>query len=659
MLKKSMDILDVYAWINRHREDVKQCIIDNIYRSRHYWFLRLRCRDRDQLLKIMPGQRIHFSTSEPLSRDIDNFAKYLRAHVRGCRILGVDQPWWERIVVLKTSWRDKILAHYVEIVPRGLWIITDQDARILYSSRFEEFKDRVIKQGVSYQPPPQRGIPPWNTSELRTSLAKGRDLVRGVVSEWGLPGYIAEEILHRAGLLSYKNKKPSEISNSDLSQLIVEYQNIAREASEGGGFLIRSESGLELFTAYRPRLFIDIYEYEIKTLGSIDEATDVYFTEYEAKLEEEEKRRELEKEIESWRNRIREQEKLIEEYEKEYEYISKILDLIYTNYSYLSEIHECARRVVKTKSWDSIKECNMEKYNPSTGSLYIKFDGQEVELSIIETLDKQILDLEKRKGEVEKKISRAREVLAELQSNLARSEEEVKIRIHAKPSPRFWYEKFRWSITRNDFIVVAGKDASQNEVLVKKHLRDKDIFLHADIHGAPATILLLDSKEPGIEDIEDAAVIAACYSRAWRAGYSYVDVYWVRGEQVSKTPPSGEYIGKGAFMIYGKREYLRKPLLLGIGLRLFCDEIYGDYVKIYVGSPELVREKTISYVIIAPGELDANTATRIIHSKLVEKALVKTGVKYTIDDQAVTMALPGPLRIIEEGVGNGIDKCPD
>jgi hypothetical protein len=42
------------------------------------------------------------------------------------------------------------------------------------------------------------------------------------------------------------------------------------------------------------------------------------------------------------------------------------------------------------------------------------------------------------------------------------------------------------------------------------------------------------------------------------------DVYWVLGSQVSKTPPSGEYIVKGSFMINGTRNYI-KVSSLGLG----------------------------------------------------------------------------------------------
>ncbi len=38
-------------------------------------------------------------------------------------------------------------------------------------------------------------------------------------------------------------------------------------------------------------------------------------------------------------------------------------------------------------------------------------------------------------------------------------------------------------------MVVSGRDAQQNELLVKRYLRPGDLYVHADLHGAATTIL--------------------------------------------------------------------------------------------------------------------------------------------------------------------------
>jgi len=42
-----------------------------------------------------------------------------------------------------------------------------------------------------------------------------------------------------------------------------------------------------------------------------------------------------------------------------------------------------------------------------------------------------------------------------------------------------WFEKFKWFVTSENFLVIGGRDAQQNELLVKKYLRPRDVYMHA------------------------------------------------------------------------------------------------------------------------------------------------------------------------------------
>lgn len=657
LIKRTMDVLDVYAWVRIHRGDLADCFVDNAYRSKYYWLLKLRCGGDSRFLKIEPGVRIHISSTEPDTKTIDNYTRFLRAHVRDTRINRVDMPWWERIVVLNTGRRGREYVHYVELVPRGLWVITSPDGKILYASKFEEFKDRVIKPGVQYKPPPQKGLNPLDKTALIESIEKGRDLVRGIVYEWGLPGYIAEELLHRAGLYGLKNAKPSDVGVVDLDKLVSEYIGLLREVEAGYGYLVLGEGAPELFTPYKPILFTEVFTREIRAFRVFDEAIEAFYAGLEAFIEAEERRKVLEEEVNAWRRRVEEQERVIREYEVELEGVNRVLEAIYGNYHLLSRIIDCVLEVRRSKGWDYLGECGVSGYDKGKGVVFIDVAGERLAFNVREPLDKQVIELERVKGEISRKIERAKKIMEELAVKVASAEKEAKKMVYAKPAPRYWYEKYRWSITRNGFLVVAGRDASQNEVLVKKYLGGEDIFLHADIHGAPATILFRHGREPSLVDIEDAAYIAASYSRAWKAGFSYIDVFWVKGFQVSKSPPSGEYLARGAFMIYGERSYVKTRLVLGIGLRLFCDTIYGDYVKVFAGSPEVVKSTSLSYVILTPGDSNAGELSSTVRRILVEKAMEKTGVEYSVTSEQVLELMPGDSRIIEYGVGSGGIEC--
>ena len=40
----------------------------------------------------------------------------------------------------------------------------------------------------------------------------------------------------------------------------------------------------------------------------------------------------------------------------------------------------------------------------------------------------------------------------------------------------YWFEKFNWFITSENYLVLAGKDAQQNDLLVKKYLQTGDAY---------------------------------------------------------------------------------------------------------------------------------------------------------------------------------------
>lgn len=134
----------------------------------------------------------------------------------------------------------------------------------------------------------------------------------------------------------------------------------------------------------------------------------------------------------------------------------------------------------------------------------------------------------------------------------------------AKPRKRTrgkWFEKFHWMITSDGFLVVGGRDATQNEVLFKKNLQPDDIVLHADITGAPLTFVKAEGKAPTPQAIREASEFAVAYSTGWKRGLASVDVYWVRAEQVSKTAVSGEFLPKGSFMIRGAKNFMKNTEL--------------------------------------------------------------------------------------------------
>ena len=163
-------------------------------------------------------------------------------------------------------------------------------------------------------------------------------------------------------------------------------------------------------------------------------------------------------------------------------------------------------------------------------------------------------------------------------------------------------------------MVVAGKDAVSNEVLIKKYTEPDDVVFHADIVGSPFVVIKTCKKPVGDKVLREAAEFAAAFSRGWREGFGSVDVYWVKPEQLSKSGPSGEYVTHGAFAVSGKREWIRNvPLRIAVGI------VVSDVGEIgFVGGPvDAVKERAKAWVIIVPGDQNGKEMFRHILRVLV------------------------------------------
>ncbi|NYZ75144.1 DUF814 domain-containing protein [Candidatus Micrarchaeota archaeon] len=228
--------------------------------------------------------------------------------------------------------------------------------------------------------------------------------------------------------------------------------------------------------------------------------------------------------------------------------------------------------------------------------------------------------------EFKRKRERIKTAMTELKARVAALEKASVQEAAKKPAVRVktarekqWFEKFRWLNTSNGFLALAGRDAKQNELLVAKHLEDGDLFFHADVHGAPATILKKGQDAPE-EDLRECAEFAAAYSSAWKAGHGAADVYCVKPDQVSKYS-HGEYVAKGGFMIRGERKWFRG---VALKLRIAAEE----------GRP-VVKPSSAAGVQVLPGS----------GKKAVVAEAVKKRLGLTSSDEVISLLPNGDSEI--------------
>lgn len=149
---------------------------------------------------------------------------------------------------------------------------------------------------------------------------------------------------------------------------------------------------------------------------------------------------------------------------------------------------------------------------------------------------------------------------------------------------QMWFEKFIYFISSDGYLVLAGRDAQQNEILYRRYLKKGDIYIHADLHGAASVIIKNNPSTPEApippSTLSQAGNLAVCTSSAWDSK-AVMSAWWVNSDQVSKTAPTGEYLTTGGFVIRGKKNHLPPAqLLLGFGVLFrISEESKAKHVK--------------------------------------------------------------------------------
>jgi predicted ribosome quality control (RQC) complex YloA/Tae2 family protein len=277
-----------------------------------------------------------------------------------------------------------------------------------------------------------------------------------------------------------------------------------------------------------------------------------------------------------------------------------------------------------------------QKIDPKNAALIVEIEGEEITLDIrleaTENAQQFFKDSKKAGSKVKgallaiEKHTSAKEVFQDTQDPILESS----MKLFKKPK-KHWYEKFRWFFSSNNLLIVAGRDQKTNDMLVGKHLEPTDLFMHAEIKGAPVTIIKEGVKKATKKTLHEAASFAASFSNAWKTNVGGLDVFYVKSDQVSKSPPSGQYLAKGSYIISGKRQIIKGAklgLTLGymlsseITLKSTPDEsktaqrVLGYFI---IGPEDAIKKRSKYYVHMIPGKLKSSDLAKHLRSQLRQK----------------------------------------
>ncbi len=622
-MKEAMSNIDIRLILQEVGAASAGSFIKNIYQYGDVFVLKLyQPGGGTSQLLIEPGRRFHITEYRRIAPRIPSkFCSVLRKYLREKRILSISQHELDRIVVIEVGDEESSYKLVAELFGNGNLLLLDPEDIIFVARRYRRMRDRNVIPKAKYEFPPPRGVDVFALEEdsLESILSESKaNVVRTLASRLNLNSLSCEEICALAGVMP--TTRVSELDSQALKDLNSGLQRFIEKLKEGvkEPRVVYAEPEEEVepeSIAFLPFEFEVYSEENVETFDTFSQAIDEFFGVPESTEELDAQQDAMSRERQRLQKIIDKQHESIEALVTKSEKLKATGELIYNHFQTVQDVLDTVSGArAGGFSWDEIvqriedgrKQGNssallIEKIIPSRGQIIVCLDGTNVVLDIRQNAqDNAALAY----NQAKKALSKARGAEKQIGKTQARLEalvvtdiEPASQRIQVKIRKKHWYEKFRWFTSSEGFLVLGGRDAKSNEHLAKRQMGANDVFLHASIHGAPYVVIKVPDTAPGDQTIREAAQFSVTFSRAWQDSLSGGDAFWVNPEQVSFSPPSGEYLPAGGVMLYGSKNYVRRvPVELAVGV-IFEEE---DAIPIS-GPPSAVEANTEFFVRVTPG----------------------------------------------------------
>ncbi len=626
---------------------------------------------------------IHFATIENVPgapNKADDFSMKLRGKLRGKRLKSIDQYGFDRVLKIIFEGGGEEIVIVAELFGDGNLSIVRGDGKVHTCMRTVRLHSRTVASGREFEFPPSRIDPFALDYNLFVELmnASESDLVRSLATQINFGGRYAEEICLRSSV-----DKECLISNAVQS----DYERIYEEIIKLGGKIksgdilprIYYKDGEKVDVSPLPLILYEDLEW--KSFDTFNAAMDDYLS--DRKVSGLDVTDEFEEErLGKYERILISQKKALKEFSEEARLIRSGVELLYSNYEIMEEIGgEIRIGLENGYQFEQIREkINLLDIPPKNIKL---ISVNQIEKIAKVQIDEAIIVIDPWKSieqnaslnydqakKIEAKYKRARNAISSVNEEFNKVKEKgnegsteenkeastglkenwlVKKSIPIKKS-KYWFDRFRWFRSSNNFLVIGGKNAEQNEELVKKYMSKGDRIFHTQSPGAPITIL--KAFEPGespreIEipeiDLTEAARFALSCSSVWKRGGLTDDVYMITKDQISKTPESGEYVQKGSFVVRGKRTYF-KNIEIGYAIGITCN----PETRIIGGPPSAIVPKSVVSIEIEPGQYSREDIAKKIYRCFCEEfrdgAFVR---KITTSDEISQMIPAGNSTMVE------------
>ncbi|KAF4516743.1 hypothetical protein B566_EDAN008433 [Ephemera danica] len=598
------------------------------------YLLKLQQNDEKAVLMMESGNRLHTTAFEwPKNMAPSSFSMKMRKHLKNKRLESLKQVGIDRAVDMQFGQGPAAYHIILELYDRGNIILTDCDHIILNVLR-PHSEGEQIRFAVKEKYPEDRarqrlGAP--NEEKLREILATakpGDNLKKVLIPclDYGPP--LIEHVLLGAGLTPNAKISKGFDVDADMIKLVAamneaeEVMDSAAASPSKAGYLllgyiiqkrekrVQGEDELLAYEEFHPMLFRQHQSNAYREMPSFDGAVDEFFSSLEGQkieLKALHQEREAVKKLENVRKDHDQRLKALTETQ---ESDREKAELITRNHHLVDCAISTMRSALASQvAWPDIARMVQEakaQGDPVASTITgLKLEVNNITMRLSDpygnddsgdeeddsTLKPMMIDIDldlnahanaRRYYDMRRNAAKKQQKTVESQKKALKSAErktkqalkEVQTTTSIQKARKvFWFEKFFWFISSENYLVVGGRDQQQNEVVVRRYLKSGDIYVHADLQGASSVII----KNPGgglvpPKTLSEAGVMATCYSVAWEAKV-VAGAWWVHSNQVSKTAPTGEYLTTGSFMVRGKRNYLPPcQLAMGFGFLFRLEE---------------------------------------------------------------------------------------
>nr|XP_033338960.1 nuclear export mediator factor NEMF homolog [Megalopta genalis] len=600
--------------------------VNQVYDIDHRTYLiRLQRSEEKCVLLLESGNRIHTTGFEwPKNVAPSGFSMKMRKHLKNKRLESLTQIGVDRIIDLQFGSGEAAYHIILELYDRGNIVLTDYEMTILNILRPHTEGDKVrfaVKEKYPLDRAHKDTMPPMIEIQQHLENAKPGENLKKVLNpllEFG--SSLIDHVLLKHGFsLGCKiGKDFNVIDHMPKLILALECANnimISARKNVSQGYIIQKKEtkpttdGTQDFIytniEFHPILFEQYKDSCYKEYPSFDVAVDEYFSAMEGQkldLKALQQERDALKKLENVR---KDHDQRLISLEKTQEVDKQKAELISRNQTLVDNaILAIQSALANQMAWPDIKVLLKEAENrgdPVASAIkQLKLETNHISLLLHDPyedsdeeseLKPMLIDIDlahsafanarkyynqKRSAakKQQKTIESQDKALKSAEKKTKQTLKEVQA-IHSINKLRkvYWFEKFYWFISSENYLVIGGRDQQQNELIVKRYLKSGDIYVHADLTGASSVVI----KNPGgnpvpPKTLAEAGTMAVAYSIAWEAKV-VAGAWWVNNDQVSKTAPTGEYLTTGSFMIRGKKNYLPPcQLIMGLGFLFRLEE---------------------------------------------------------------------------------------